>query len=83
LAVALPVGKPSYIDIVFASKSARTATISSTSHNTVLTPKPGFRYDISVKYIRGIYSVVVTEKAGGGASGREMPRRVLSGCSGG
>jgi hypothetical protein len=77
--VGVPVGKPVYLDFIFASKAFLSTQVQATRYTTVLTPRPGHEYDVQVRYLKGIYSVAIREAPRGGA-GRLLERRDLADC---
>lgn len=78
--VGIPVGETIYLDFIFASRSFLSSSTGVTRYSTLLTPRPGYDYQAEVKYIKGIYGVVIRETRKGGAGGRVIDRVPLSAC---
>jgi len=71
--ISLPPGRPSYVVVVFDTSSFLRGS-ASTSTGTVITPRPGRKYDVLVRYRNALYEMQVREE------GREIPRQDLQGC---
>jgi hypothetical protein len=78
--VGIPVEETIYLDFIFASKSFLSSTTGVTRYSTLLTPRAGYDYRAEVKYIEGLYGVVIRESRKGGSGGREIDRVPLSAC---
>ena len=78
--VGIAVGETIYLDFIFASKSFLSSTTGVTRYSTLLTPRAGYDYQAEVKYIKGLYGVVIRETRKGGSGGREIDRVPLSAC---
>lgn len=78
--VGIPVSQPLYFDFIFASKGVLSPNISGTRYGTVFTPRPGYEYVAQVRYLSGVYEVVIREARPGVAGGRVIERRPLSAC---
>lgn len=78
--VGLPTDETLYLDFIFASKVRLTTRIDATRHTTLLTTRSGYEYDAQVKYVKGIYSVVIQERRKGGGIGRVVEREPLAAC---
>ena len=76
--VGVPAGRPSYVVVSFDTSSFLGGN-RGTSVGTVLTPRPGYRYELAVRYQQSMYDVALREVDRKGAS-RELPRRGLNGC---
>lgn len=72
VAVGIPPGRPSYLAFVFASSVFLGGSQSATTHETLFTPRVGYRYDADVSYENDIYNVVLRERAPRGNGGREI-----------
>lgn len=78
LDVGVPAGRPSYLVVSFDTSSFMAGS-RSTSVGTLLTPRPGYEYQLAVRYQHDIYDVALREIDRKGA-GRDLPRRPLGGC---
>lgn len=74
--IALPPGRPSYVEVVFDTSSFLRGS-ASTRVGSVITPRPGARYELLVSYRSQLYELRLREQ------GRELPRRELSACRAG
>ena len=71
--ISLPPGRPSYVVVVFDTSSFLRGS-ASTRTGTVITPRPGRKYDMLVRYRDALYEMQVREE------GREIPRQDLQAC---
>jgi hypothetical protein len=78
--VGLPVDAPIYLDFIFASKGFLSPDISAVRHTTLFTARSGYDYSAQVRYVKGIYSVVIREARQGVAASRVVERVPLSDC---
>lgn len=78
--IGIPVGKPSYLEVVFANSGVLGGYQSATSEGMVLTPRHGYRYRIDASYVDSLYSVVISEMPPGSTRVKEIPAKRLSGC---
>jgi hypothetical protein len=78
--VGLPVDAPVYLDFIFASKGFLSPNVSAIRHTTLLTARSGYDYSAQVKYVKGIYSVVIREARKGATPSRVVERAPLSDC---
>lgn len=78
VSIGLPVNKPSYVAIVFTRNVL--GSLTTFTHETVLTPRPHHQYDTEVKYHDGMYQIILRERGTGGGPGRELPRQALKNC---
>ena len=76
----LPSGSLHYLDFIFASKTFLSPSVNVVRYETLLLPRPERRYDVQVRYVQSIYSVVIRETAPGGSTGRVIERGQLSDC---
>jgi hypothetical protein len=76
LALAVPVGQPAYLVVAF-DTSSFLGPRRSTSAATLFTPRPGNRYELTVRYRDNVYDVTLVEA---GRERRVLPRRVLDAC---
>jgi hypothetical protein len=74
----IPSGRSSYLVFSFSSSSFFSGS-STTSYSTLLRPRAGLNYDISVSYIENIYNVVIHEKQAANKS-REIEAKSLADC---
>lgn len=79
-AIGVPTNRPSYLVFTFASSTFLGGTSSATSQETLLEPRPGYRYDIDVRYDDNIYNVVVRERSPRGTAARELALTDLRAC---
>jgi len=77
--VGLPAGRPALLIVAFDTSSflggARSTTV-----ETVLEPRAGFDYELSVRYKEAIYDVAFREVDRRKGVSRELARQALSGC---
>lgn len=78
LEVGVPAGQASYLVVSFDTSSFMAGS-RSTSVGTLLTPRPGYDYELAVRYQQDIYDVALREIDRKGAR-RELARRSLAGC---
>lgn len=78
--VGLPADDLVYLDFIFSSKPTRFSAVNSFSYGTLLKPRPGYRYVARVKYLDGLYSVVLRETSKDGSVNRELEKTPLSAC---
>jgi hypothetical protein len=78
--VGIPVEETIYLDFIFASKSFLSSSTSVTRYSTLLTPRAGYDYQAEVKYIKGIYGVVIRETRKGSSTSRVVDRVPLGAC---
>lgn len=81
--VGIPVGDPSYLVFVFANSSFLGGSRSSIAHETLLSPRAGHHYDITVSYLEDMYNVAIREKKAGDGRGRVVDSRRLDRCTAG
>ena len=51
------------------------------SYDTVLVPRDGYYYDVSVSYIDNIYNVTIRERHSSSGESRELLANSLDSCS--
>lgn len=78
--VGIPPNEMLYLDFIFASKGFLSSNISATRYTTLLATRRGFEYDAQVKYIKGIYSVGISERRNGSRSARVLEKQPLDRC---
>lgn len=77
----LPVGVPLYLEFIFL-KSGRWVNDSSlVRYDTLLTAMAGHRYSAQVRYLNGLYEVVVHEAAAGQTRARVVERHQPDRCT--
>jgi len=78
--VGIPAGRPSLLVFTFSRSSFLTGSSSSIRYDTLLTPRAGYTYEISVSYADDLYNVAVREMGPRGSPGREIGPRSLNAC---
>jgi hypothetical protein len=78
LDVGVPAGRTSYLVVSFDTSSFMAGS-RSTSVGTVLTPRPGYEYQLAVRYQQDIYNIALLEIDRNGVT-RDLARRALAGC---
>ena len=78
LDVGLSAGRPTYLVVSF-DTSSFLGDSRSTSVGTMLTPRPGYRYELAVRYKQDIYDVALREIDRKGMA-RDLARRPLPLC---
>lgn len=71
--ISLPPGRPSYVAVTFDTSSFLRGSASTTT-GSVITPRPGRKYEIAVSYRAQLYELRLRE------DGRAIPRQDLSAC---
>ena len=79
LVLDLPAGRPSYVVVTFDTSSFLGGS-RSTSAGTLLEPRSGSRYELSVSYRESLYDVVLSQSDSKGGQRRALPRRELEAC---
>ncbi len=79
-AVGLPVGRASYLIFRFDSSSFWANSSSSTSYETLLTPRRGYNYVAKLSYADDIYNVEIEERSRRNSRPRIIESRELSRC---
>jgi len=77
--IGIPSGRSSYLVFVFASSGLFSAD-SSTTYDTLLRPREGYRYDANVSYKEDIYNVAINEVSPVKKKNRELDIKGLSAC---
>ena len=75
----VPAGRPSYLVVTFDTSSFLGGS-RSTSVGTLLEPRGGSRYELSVRYRDSIYDVALSQSDPRGGQQRALPRRELEAC---
>jgi len=79
--VGIPAGRQSLVAITFSSSSFLTGSSRSVRYDTLLTPRAGYNYDVTVGYVDRMYNVAIREIDSRKSSSREIERRSLKACS--
>jgi len=79
--VGIPAGRQSLVAITFSSSSFLTGSSRSVRYDTLLTPRAGYNYDVTVSYVDRMYNVAIREIDSRKSSSREIERRSLKACS--
>ncbi len=80
VAVGIPINTPSYLVFTFASSSFLANSRGTMSYDTVLQPRDGYDYDVSVSYLDNIYNVTIRERHSTGHESRELLPTSLDSC---
>jgi len=75
MTMGIPADRPSYLVFHFASSAFLGSSRSTISYEAAITPRPGSRYDVRVRYVDNIYDVAISDEAG-----RKLERQHLPGC---
>jgi hypothetical protein len=78
--VGVPPNTPSYLVFVFSTSSFLASSKSTISHETLLTARAGYNYDIDVSYIDDIYNVTIKEESSSASIARVVALRNLRSC---
>lgn len=78
--IGLPAGRPSYLVFRFESSSFLANSSGATSYDTLFTPLPDRHYDVDVRYLDGIYSVAIRERAAGDTKTHRIAPVELKDC---
>ena len=77
--IGIPAGRSSYLVFVF-QKSGFFSAETSTSYNTLIRPRSGYKYIAEVSYQENIYNVIINEVDPGSRKSREIETRGLYAC---
>ncbi len=77
----LPVGEPLYLEFIFLKSGRWVNGASVVRHDTLLTARAGHRYTAQVRYLTGLYEVVVHEAAVGQTRARVVERHPPDSCT--
>ena len=80
LDVGIPSNRLSYLVFVFARSEIFSGSSSTITYNTLLKPRIGYYYDITVSYIDDIYNVVIRETESRMNKSREIELKDLNDC---
>lgn len=76
----IPAGRPSYLVVSFEGSSFLANRRSSISYETLLTPRPGYDYEVVVRYADDIYDTRISEVRRRDHARHELQRRPLNAC---
>ena len=77
--IGIPSGRSTYLVFVF-EKSGIFSAETSTTYDTLIRPREGYRYTAKVSYEDNIYNVILNETAPGSKKSRELETRGLRAC---
>jgi hypothetical protein len=77
----LPVGVQLYLEFIFLKSGRWVNDTSLVRHDTLLTARAGHRYTAQVRYLNGLYEVVVYEATSGQVTARVVERRRPDRCT--
>ena len=80
VAVGLVPNTPSYLSFTFESSAFLANSHGTMSYDTVLVPRDGYDYDVSVSYIDNIYNVTIRERNSSSGESRELVATLLDSC---
>jgi hypothetical protein len=80
LVTGIPAGETSYLVIAFDSSSFLANSRSSISYETMLTPRPGYDYEIAVKYVDDTYDATIREVHRRSQAKRDLRHEPLTAC---
>jgi hypothetical protein len=79
--IGIPAQRWSYLVFDFATSSFLGGKRTRMTHETLLKPRAGYRYEASVSYRDDIYNVVIREQSPRGGAWRELAMRELASCA--
>ena len=77
--IGIPTGRSSYLVFVF-EKSGFFSAETSTSYDTLIRPRRGYRYIAEVSYQENLYNVIINEIDPGNSKRRELEARGMRAC---
>jgi hypothetical protein len=77
--IGIPAGRSSYLVFVF-EKSGFFSAETSTTYNTLIRPRSGYKYIAEVSYQENIYNVIINEVDPGSSKSREIETRGMYAC---
>jgi hypothetical protein len=77
--IGIPAGRSTYLVFVF-EKSGFFSAETSTSYNTLIRPRSGYKYIAEVSYQENIYNVIINEVDPGSRKSREIETRGMYAC---
>jgi hypothetical protein len=78
--VGIPSQRLTYLVFVFSSSSFLASSSSTVTHDTLLKPRDGYKYEIKVSYIDDIYNVAIQETHPRKPGSRDIELKDLSSC---
>ena len=78
--VGIPAGRQSLVAFTFSRSSFLTGSSTSVRYDTLLTPRAGYTYDVTVSYVDRMYNVAIREIDPRKSSSREIERKSLKTC---
>ena len=78
--IGIPPDRWSHLVFVFATSSFFTNRSGTTRYETLLKPRPHYRYDVAVSYRNDMYSVAIREVPPNRSTGRELDPIPLTTC---
>jgi hypothetical protein len=76
----LPAGRLSNLVFSFRTSSLFWGTESTTTYTTLIRPREGFRYEVTIAYAEGLYTIDIIETATKGGPAQKLPRQDISAC---
>jgi hypothetical protein len=76
----IPAGRPSYLVIAFDSASFLANRRSSINYETMLTPRPGYDYEVAVRYVDDTYDATIREVNRQNRTRRDVRHTPLAAC---
>src|SRR5579859_2489038 len=76
----LPTGDALYIEFILGSKTFMSTSASAIRYDTELTLRPGYEYDMQLRFLPHTYSLEMRELRKGGGAGRGIERKSGSDC---
>lgn len=83
LVTGIPADETSYLVIAFDSSSFLANSRSSISYETMLTPRPGYDYEVAVRYVDDTYDATIREVHRRSQARRELRHEPLTACRAG
>lgn len=80
VAVGLGTNETSYLVFTFTSSAFLSNSHGTTSYDTMVRPRAGYNYDVSVSYRDNIYNVSIRERNLAGPKSRELLPALLGSC---
>ena len=80
VAVGLETNEMSYLVFTFTSSAFLSNSHRTTSYDTMVRPRAGYNYDVSVSYRDNIYNVSIQERHSMGRKSSELSPTLLNGC---
>jgi hypothetical protein len=78
--VGVPAGEPIYIEFLLMSKTFLSSSASALRYDTQLMLRPGYEYDMQLKFLERTYTLEMRELKKGSSSGRLIERKSGSDC---